>query len=340
MYSDFIDELNKVVDDSALEHGYILRDGFVFEALHYPANVYNAIIIRNPSSARDWGDNRFVSHRSLEDHIDLVNKYCIESAVIIAEDIHFLNQCPSLKHIAVIPAESVETDFDFSPLYEHPEIKSLFCATNFGKFGQKSSKMDYSKVHGLISLRVQSRSDLNFQQIKTLKSLEVFDIPARNLAELFSSHDLDTLQISSCGIRSLNGIGISPRMQCLYLNHNRSLQDISALSEVSSSIRSLHIENCPKVTDFSVLRELRNLEHLKLTGGNKLPDLSFIRSLPNLKTFIFDMEVLDGNLTPCLTLSYAHCSKIKKNYNLKQKDLPKGEYYRGNDNIDIWRRIP
>ena len=339
MQLDFINELNKVVDYSALDKKYVIREGFVFEAIRYPANVYNAIVVRSPESARAWGEGRYVSEHSLEEHINLINTYQLESAVIIAEDLNFLKQCPSLKHINVIPAESVDFNFDFTPIYEHPEIRSIFCSTFFGKFFQNRSEIDYSQIHGLVDLRVTSSSHLNFHQVQTLKSLEVVDIPAKNLRELFCSQSLDTLQITASKIQTLDGIGLSSAMQCLYLNYNRSLQDISALCEVKSSLRSLRIENCSKITDFSVLRELKNLEHLKLTGRNKLSDLSFVRDLPNLKTFIFDVEVLDGDLTPCLGLSYVHCSKMKKYYNVKPKDLPKGQYYRGNDNIAIWRRV-
>jgi hypothetical protein len=51
------------------------------------------------------------------------------------------------------------------------------------------------------------------------------------------------------------------------------------------------------------------------------------------------MNVLDGNLTPCLDLSYVYSARSRKHYNLKDSKLPKGEYVRGNEDIDEWRRI-
>lgn len=51
------------------------------------------------------------------------------------------------------------------------------------------------------------------------------------------------------------------------------------------------------------------------------------------------MEIEDGNLLPCLSLSYVHCGRIRKYYNVKAKDLPKRIYYRGNENIELWRRV-
>lgn len=101
----------------------------------------------------------------------------------------------------------------------------------------------------------------------------------------------------------------------------------------------MHIENCPKITDFSILRELKNLECLSIVGKNILPDLSFIKEMRNLKTFTFDVLVKDGNLEPCLSLQYAAVITDRRRYNLKDKDLPKGKYVAGNEDIETWRRL-
>ena len=60
--------------------------------------------------------------------------------------------------------------------------------------------------------------------------------------------------------------------------------------------------------------------------------------MKNLKTFIFNMNVKDGDLTPCLDLSYVSV-KNRKHYNLKDADLPKEQYVRGNETIEKWRRL-
>ena len=333
-----LNNINEVVDYASLEQGYSVRDGFFFEAIRHPANVFNAIVVRNPSNASRYGEEPYSQH-SLEAHIEYINEHNIENAVVIAEDIHFLSRCPSLIHINIIPAKSAEQNFDFSPLYDHPKVLSIFCATRYGLFDEKSSMMDYSQLNGLVSLSVKSNTDLNYSQIPTLQSLNVSGIPVSKISELFSSQVLDTLQITSCGIQTLDGLGTSPKLQCLYLHHNRALHDISGLQEVASSIRALRIANCPKIKDFSVLHQLDNLEYLFLEGGNKIPDLSFVASMPKLKTLILNMEIVDGNLLPCLKLSYVHCGKMKRHYNLKAKDLPKHAYHRGNNNIDDWRKV-
>ena len=61
--------------------------------------------------------------------------------------------------------------------------------------------------------------------------------------------------------------------------------------------------------------------------------------MKGLKTFVFSVNVRDGDLSPALNLSYVYSEKNRKHYNLKDKDLPKGKYVRGNENIDEWRRL-
>ncbi|MBE6866420.1 MAG: hypothetical protein IKK99_00620 [Oscillospiraceae bacterium] len=306
-----------------------IKDGFEFVALNYPYNKKEAIKI-------------VTGTRPIQEYIDYINKNNIDSAEIIMPNIEFLKYCPGLKHLKIWPSYDSTENFDFSPLYTHPEILTLHCGNQYGNRDQYLSKIDYSRINGIIKLSVSAnKSTLNFNTINTLKLLRVgnFKSQKRDLYDLFRSKQLDTLELNGGNFESLNGIENTEKLQCLYLYYNRSLKDISSLRKVKKTIKALRIENCPKIEDFSVLAELENLELLELTGKNVLPDLKFINSMKNLKTFVFDMNVEDGDLTPCLNLSYVYCDKNRKHYNLKDKDLPKGKYVRGNEDIEIWRRL-
>lgn len=338
-----------ITDPALIDQGYVVRNGFVFEAINFPANVFNAIVIRNPSDACDESDiirrnyGRFAepvfrSPHSLKEHIDFINAYSIDSASIIADDISFLSQCPTLKHLSVIPSVQAGDGFDFSPLYELKEIKSLFCATKYGIDDKNSSSVDYGKIKGLQNLNISHENNF-FIESNTLKTLRTFENTAKTLQDIVIGDSLDTLQIINSKIQTLTGIQKLPKLQCLYLDYNRSLRDISELEMARNTLTALRISKCSKITDFSVLPKLRNLEYLCLEGSQSVPDLSFIKSMPKLKTFIFDFVVDDGDLSPCLNLSYVYCSKHKRNYNVKAKDLPKGTYVWGNENIDVWRRL-
>ena len=50
------------------------------------------------------------------------------------------------------------------------------------------------------------------------------------------------------------------------------------------------------------LEELENLETLYLEGNNSIPNLKFLDKLKNLQVFGFDVNVEDGDLSPCLRL--------------------------------------
>lgn len=306
-----------------------IRDGFEFVPMLYPFYRRDAIKV-------------VVDSRAFEDYQEYIRKHGLEKAVIIMPDLKILQACPSLKYLRIFPSYNASENFDFSPLYKMPEIKELHCQNRYGNQEQYISEIDYSKIHGLISLSVAvNKKTLNYNKLETLKSLSVgsFKGENRDLTDLFCSKELDTLTLGGCGCYSLNGIETSKKMQCLYLYYNRSLRDISALSMVKGTLKALRVENCPKIQDFSVLRELENLELLELTGSNTLPNLDFLKTMKNLKTFTFSMNVLDGNLDPCLNLSYVYSERNRKHYNIKDCELPKGKYTRGNENIEEWRRL-
>lgn len=304
------------------------EDGFEFVSILYPFNKLDAI--------------RITDKFPVEKYIEYIRINNIEQAEIIMPDLKFLKECPTLKYFRICPSDNAPADFDFSPLYEMPEIRSLNCQNRYGSTEQYISKIDYSKISNLTDLFVGvNKGTLNYNQVKTLKSLCVgsFKGSKRDLTDLFCSEELDTIRLIGCQMVSLSGIEKAPGLQCLYIQHNPLLKDVSALHKVRKTLKALRIENCPKIEDFSVLSKLECLELLELSGRNALPNLSFLRSMRSLKTFIFNVNVVDGDLSPCKGLSYVYSEKNRKHYNLKNEDLPKGQYIRGNEAIEPWRRL-
>lgn len=328
-----------ITDAKILADRYILRNGFVFTAITHPGNVYDAMVIKYPQDAPYFSPRINGSTRSLKEQVDFINRYKIEKALIIAENIDFITMCPTLKHLRIIPADSVGDGFDYSPLYEMPQIKNLQCPTVYGYREQFSTSIDCTKINGVENLHVSNSRYKNYNAVKTLKSLGLSHYKKGDLSDAFISETLDTLTVIQCKIKTLEGIQKSKNMQCLYLYYNRSLQDISALLKVKKTLRALRIENCPQIDDFSVIGDLENLELLELSGSNELPSLNFLKKMKNLRTFIFSMNVKDGDLSPCIHLSYVCSEKNRRHYNLEDIDLPKGKYIRGNETIEMWRRL-
>lgn len=311
----------------------VKESGFEFTKLLYPFNQENALRIE-------------VGKHSMEEYVAYINEHQIEQAWIAMPDLNFLLKCPSLKYLRIGMPTAKTKNYDFSPLYKLAEVRSLdivneVCILNLMDM-EDISETDYSRIKGIVSLSITAnRGSLNYEAISTLKSLTIggFSNKSKDLQGMFTSKQLDTLSLLECKEHSLDGIETSEKLQCLYISYNRALSDISALRKVKHSLKALQIHNCPKIEDFSVLGELTNLESLIIIGNNKLPDLIFLKELKKLTRFVFDVTIVNGDLTPCLDISFVGCARHKRNYNLKAKDLPKGPFLRGNEDIEEWRRL-
>ena len=62
--------------------------------------------------------------KPLEEQIEYIRQHNIKKAIVVAENIEFLRQCPSLEYLKIIPSDTVST-FDYSPLYDLPNINML-----------------------------------------------------------------------------------------------------------------------------------------------------------------------------------------------------------------------
>lgn len=285
--------------------------------------IYDNLLVYSPDSARATVGYYGPPGRTLEEHIALINTMKLEKATIIAEDLGFLPRCPSLKKLSILHANGIDHELDFSPLYELPQVESIdIAAPNMGLSKGPAIRIDFTKLPGLRSVSVCSNDVYNYHLIPTLEKLwHSNDKRHRDLTNISCSPHLKQLELLSCATKTLDGIGQFP-LQAVSLSYLRGLEDISALSGCAGTLRSLNIDHCGKVKDLSCLHNLHELECLHLDGGQTIQDLSFLRNMPKLRIFTFSMTVEDGDLKPCLDVPYVYCSKIKRHYNLKGKDLP------------------
>ena len=312
-----------IMDPYVLGEGHIYRDGFVFREGQENPSIFNRIFIRKPERAKADESTRGFSYRTLEEHIELINKYKIEKAHIICDNLDFILECPSLDDIIVWPSLEANDKFDYSVLYKMPRIKKIYCNTNYGVLEQYKTSLDYSKITGLEDITMLKTGHSGYETVPKLKKMWISENKKiRSFQGLSCSSVLQEVTFLGCGIRSLEGIGNHKMMKSLTLWHNYSLSDISALTQVSESLTELAIDACSKIKDFSVLNELENLEYLYLDGNNLLPNLDFLENMKKLKVFTFTMNVEDGDLSNCMKVPYVSC-RNRKHYNLKDKELPK-----------------
>lgn len=304
----------------------INRQGFQFTAVAGPANILDAIVVRAPENCDCWCPKKSFSSHTLGEHIAFINAHKLEKACVIAEDLSFITQCPTLKYLEIIPANSAPDNFDYSPLYRMPEIRFLNCATNYGGSAEPlHTVIDYSKVHGLRKLFVAGSGNRNYHMVPTLEELYIHsDTSWFDLQHLKGCPNLKSLCLTQCATGTLEGIQNLPSLQQLCLDYCRRLKDISELKYIPA-LRWLSIENCPRIDDFVCLQELKSMEYLYLHGKNKLPSLDFLKAMKKLRVFTFSMDICSCDLTPCLAVAYAECMKGRRQYNLKNKDLPKNK---------------
>lgn len=311
-----------VSDGNALRQGYLMREGFVFALGDKPA-VFDTLVVRFPSDACVSHPLLSVSEKTLDEHIRLINRYHLEKVIVICNDLSFIRECPSIRDISVFPADDSGENFDYSPIYQLPNLRKVNFRTVYGQNEQYKCTVDYSKIPGLTEICAANEGHIGYETVQSLEALWISNSKQhKNLEKISSSSNLQSVTCIQCNIQTLRGIGNYQKLEKLALFHNRSLLDISALNNVAVSLKMLCIENCPKIKDFSVLDSLINLEHLHLYGNNLLRNLEFLKNMPKLKTFCFTMNVEDGDLSHCMSIPYVSC-KNRKHFNLKDSQLPK-----------------
>lgn len=291
----------------------------------------DAIVIFNPADAMVVAPVLLRSRKTLEEHISYVQKNKVKKAIIIAEDIGFLKQCPSLEYLWIIPALAAE-DFDYSPIYELPNIKWLQCETMYGIRAMydveekvKVANIDYRRLTGVKRLVISgAKGHQNVSAAENVVSLQFNSgFPAsKTLSSFTPKADLSYFSVCQAPIQSLEGIEDLHSVRRLELLYNRRLSDISALRHLRDSLAYLEINTCGRICDFSVLSELTNLEFLTLKGSNTLNNLSFLKELPKLKNLQITMNVKDGDLSLCEMVPYVRI-KNHKHYSHKNTELPK-----------------
>ena len=118
-----------------------------------PYGDKDELVICNPQDSVCLAPTFLRSKKTLEEHIQLVNEKKLKKAMVVAENIDFLHQCPSLEEVRVYPSFNA-VDFDFSPLYDLPNLRKVICGTVYGPEENRTSSVDYGRFSKLKELIV------------------------------------------------------------------------------------------------------------------------------------------------------------------------------------------
>lgn len=325
------------------ENSCTFIDGRPFVSVTYPNNVHDGLFIQEVASD---GDIRYINDNNIE-------KVYLKGMA----DYDFLKECPSIKYLAIefqLPRKKLKNlpiqknkyiaQYDLSPIYEMPDLKMMELLSNEHENVATKCTVDLNKLKKLESVSGDCQYMDNIDCCTSLRSIYLvsYKPKSKNLEEFSKLRLLDTITLTQCSIESLKGIESLSKITCLYLYYNRNLRDIHDLMTVKDSIRALEIMNCPNIQDLEQLSNLTKLKTLSIWGKGEIQNIKFIEKMKNLKSFLFELNVLNGDLTPCLKLLNVKCIKDRRHYNYKNSDLPKlpyGKFIRGNETIDVWRRL-
>lgn len=110
--------IHSVISDSQdLARGYRIIDGYVFTSIDEPQNVFDAIVIRCPERCDCWTPKKPFSNHTLSEHIQYIREHRLEKAMVIAESLDFLRECPTLKGLWIKPADTAPENFDYRPIH-------------------------------------------------------------------------------------------------------------------------------------------------------------------------------------------------------------------------------
>lgn len=140
-----------------------------------------------------------------------------------------------------------------------------------------------------------------------------------NLYGLYSENNLDEMRkiiphpenITDLGIedvflaKSLTGLDAFPNLMYLSVDY-AGLEDISALSQFPDLV-GLSLTGCDRLTDFSPLMSLTNLEQLSIESA-QLKSIDFVRNMPLLTDFSVKGSQVSGidALGDCLALEFLY----------------------------------
>ena len=272
----------------------LYTDDFSF----YPYKEGGTLIVFESPELRADSPKRKISRRSLEEHIEYIQENQIKQAIVIANHLDFLRRCPSLEHISIYPSYTAQ-NFDYSPLYDLPNLRSLECHTKYGFPPNKVTTVDYSRLPNLEGLDLEEQGHLNVSGVEALKVLSIGPrfFKKNDLRGTFQFSHLISLILCQTRLVSLDGIEDAANLKRLTLVYNSKMQNISALESVKDSLVWLEIDACGGIKDYSVLQRLHCLEYLELGESAVLPNLSFVNNMPNLKHFVFRGKALDGDIS-------------------------------------------
>ena len=166
------------------------------------------------------------------------------------------------------------------------------------------------------------------EKLPELKEVKILWLPSRVTQEIFDSicemENLEGLWIKWSGIKNIENLKKLKKLKHLHIGSSSQIESIEVLSEMKSLI-TLETEQLNKISDFSVIGNLTQLQGLGIDGSmwtsQKIEDIKFVSSLKNLKYLTITNSIIrDKNFDPLLNLQELERFNCSWNYPEKEFD--------------------
>jgi len=168
------------------------------------------------------------------------------------------------------PPEQIEFHQSFLGLSDKPDwaVKSI---THFEDYKPTETlRLEITQLEDVSYHRQKKIVDQWCAKLPNLKEVKYLAFVSRVNQKMFDAAchmpNLKGLYIKWSGIKNLDALRIPKKLRHLWLGGSSQVESIDVLGELSSLI-TLELQQFNKISDFSVLSKLKNLEGLGIDGG-------------------------------------------------------------------------
>ena len=214
-----------------------------------------------------------------------LNRISVNSSYFPVNSMEFLKHIPFIQSISI-----VDNNLDVTPINGLNELHEI-------RIGGFKGLIDLKNFPKLEILNVEWSNKLkNIENAESLKWLWLDNYKNRSLDELSDLHNLSYLYLHKTSIQSLDGIGSMHSLTELNIDTASTLKSLDGLDSGNLSMKTLDIYQARNLNNYHNLKYLVNLEKLRFTKTGDIENIDFLNLLPNLKSIILGIKVIDGNM--------------------------------------------
>jgi len=232
----------------------------------------------------------------LNDNLNLMKKQgykniCISSAHgwKKGKSIEFLEKLIWVKGLWII-----DNEMDFSPINNLHKLE--FLSINYTKVSR--GKVNFKNLLRLKVLAI-NYVPLNIENIGELVNLRYLYFskwPFLDLEILKNNTKLGKLIFDYAKFENLNGIENFKHLSKLKIYSAPKLISINQLKPISSVLKNVYFELCPKIESYKVVDKMHNLEFFYIARSSAIHSVYFINNLVNLRYAYIGVEVADKDI--------------------------------------------